>query len=421
VTLRIVVTGLIAQHPRLGGVAWDYVQYPAGLARLGHDVYYLEDSGEWPYRLDGDDDPASWVARDPAPNVRHLADVMERFGLRDRWMYRFPVVGRWYGLTARRRAEVLGSADVLVNVSGTLEHPERYRRIPRLVYIDSDPIFTQAKLLADGGGAFASRVGSHDVLFSFGSRVDEGPLATPHRWRPTRQPILLDEWSIGELTRDALTTVMSWTSYPPIEARGLRLGQKDVEMRRMLGLPARSPIPLEVALGSLHHVSWESIGDELPPQVAEAVRRDPAITPAELLRAAGWRVVDALSACATLDAYRSYIESSLGEWTVAKSGYVAGRCGWFSCRSACYLASGRPVVVQDTGFAPSPPAGLGVLAFDSAEGALAAIEDVASDYGRHARAAREIAAEYFEAGRVLDALLDEAVATTTTARVEAGA
>ena len=127
--LRIVVTGLIAQHPRLGGVAWDYVQYPLGLADLGHDVYYLEDSGEWPYS--STETPAgSWIAHDPTPNVRHLAKVMERFGLGDRWMYRFPIGDRWYGLSDRRRAEVLASADLLVNVSGTLEHPERYRHRP---------------------------------------------------------------------------------------------------------------------------------------------------------------------------------------------------------------------------------------------------------------------------------------------------
>ena len=168
--LRIVVTGLIAQHPRLGGVAWDYVQYPAGLARLGHDVYYLEDSGEWPYLLDGGDDPESWIARDPSENVRHLAAVMERAGLGDRWMYRFPIDGTWYGLPERRREEVLSSADLIVNVSGTLEHPERYRRGPRLVYIDSDPVFTQARLLAEPAGAFAQRVDAHDAFFSFGDR-----------------------------------------------------------------------------------------------------------------------------------------------------------------------------------------------------------------------------------------------------------
>lgn len=419
--LRVVVTGLIAQHPRLGGVAWDYVQYPAGLARLGHDVYYLEDSGEWPYRLDGGTDPESWIARDPTDNVRHLADVMGRAGLRDRWMYRFPAEGRWYGLSERRRAEVLSSADVLINVSGTLEHPGRYRRIPRLAYVDSDPVFTQAKLLADPGGAFARRVDAHDAFFSFGERIGEGPFATPHGWRPTRQPVVLSEWSPAPVAGEALTTVMSWTSYEPLESRGLTLGQKDVELRRLIALPARSPVPLEIALGSVHHVGWETADEPVPLGVAKEARRSPTTAPAELLRAAGWRVVDAFAACGTPEAYRSYIRSSRGELSVAKSGYVVGRSGWFSCRSACYLACGRPVIVQDTGFSPSPPTGLGVLAFDSPDGALAAIEDLAAHYGRHARAAREIAAEYFDARRVLGTLLEEALAVGPRPKVGADA
>ena len=402
--LRVVVTGLIAQHPRLGGVAWDYVQYPAGLARLGHDVYYLEDSGEWPYLLDGGDDPESWIARDPSENVRHLAAVMDAAGLRDRWMYRFPVDGRWYGLPDRRREEVLASADLLVNVSGTLEHPERYCRGPRLAYIDSDPVFTQAKLLADPGGAFAQRVDAHDVFFTFGARIGEGAFATPHGWRPTLQPLVLSEWSPAPVARPGLTTVMSWTSYEPIESQGLMLGQKDVELRRLIDLPRRSPLPLEIALGSLHHTSWETAGEE-----RLAGRGGAALTPVEILRTAGWRVVDAFKACATPEAYRAYIRLSGGELSVAKSGYVVGRSGWFSCRSACYLACGRPVIVQDTGFAPTPPAGVGVLAFDTPDGAVAAIEDVAANPARHARAAREIAGEYFEAGRVLGPLLEEAL------------
>lgn len=415
--LRVVVTGLIAQHPRLGGVAWDYVQYPAGLARLGHDVYYLEDSGEWPYRLHGGADPESWIARDPSDNVRHLADVMERVGLRDRWMYRFPVTGHWYGLSERHRAEVLSSADVLLNVSGTLEDPELYRRIPRLAYIDSDPVFTQARILADPTSAFSRRVDAHDAFFSFGGRIDEGPFATPHAWRSTRQPVLLSEWSPAPVARAELTTVMSWTSYEPLESRGLLLGQKDVELRRLLALPRRSPVPLEIALGSLHHAGWESVDERSP---AEAPRTAD-LTPAEILGAAGWRVVDAFSACATPEAYRSYIRSSRGELSVAKSGYVVGRSGWFSCRSACYLACGRPVIVQDTGFSPSPPVGLGVLAFDSADSALAAIEDVVAHYQRHARAAREIAVEYFDARRVLAPLLEQALAAAPRPAVGADA
>src|SRR6478736_8399219 len=112
-SLRIIVTGLIAQHPWLGGVAWDYVQYPAGLARLGHDVYYFEDSGEWPYNRDGGALGDQWIAHDYSAHLEHLAQTMRRFGLEDRWAYRFPIKPRWHGLSAQRRREVLESADLL--------------------------------------------------------------------------------------------------------------------------------------------------------------------------------------------------------------------------------------------------------------------------------------------------------------------
>src|SRR6476619_2101263 len=145
-SLRIVVTGLIGQHPRLGGVAWDYLQYVVGLRKLGHDVHYVEDSGEWPYLAEGGDSRDDWIAHDCSPNVEHLARVMKRFGLENRWAYRFPIKPRWFGMPHRRRRDVLATADLLLNVSGTLKRPQDYRHIPRLAYIDSDPVFTQVKL-----------------------------------------------------------------------------------------------------------------------------------------------------------------------------------------------------------------------------------------------------------------------------------
>ncbi len=240
-SLRIVVTGLIAQHPRLGGVAWDYIQFSAGLARLGHDVYYLEDSGEWPYTLDGGDTKESWIAHDPTPNVGHLASVMERFGLGDRWLYRFPIKPRWYGLPHRKRREVLASADLLVNVSGTLVRPWEYRHIPTLAYVDTDPGFTQVQLaMPRGQKSFQARVAAHDVFFSVGERIPETPLADGIDWRPTKHPILLSEWSRDVETRDVFTTVMSWTSYKPLRHAGRSFGQKDVDWKSRLAEPGMS-------------------------------------------------------------------------------------------------------------------------------------------------------------------------------------
>jgi hypothetical protein len=396
--LRIIVTGLIAQHPRLGGVAWDYVQYAAGLSRLGHDVYYFEDSGEWPYNEIGGPSPQDWVARDCSPNVEHLARTLERFGLRDRWAYRFPLTQTWFGLSDRQRSEIVESADVLLNVSGTLEHPEEYRAVERLVYVDSDPVFTQVRLqlLPDDMAAFRRRLESHDVCFSFGELLGED--GAGRRWHPTRQPIVLDEWHPSAPHRDVFTTVMSWTSYRPFVVDGVTYAQKDVEFGRFLDLPvAVREVPLEVALGKTEHVDWE--------QARGATART---GPRELLRQRGWRVVDASRVCRDLDAYRKYVESSAGEWSVAKNGYVLGQPGWFSCRSACYLAAGRPVILQETGFSGVLPVGEGILSFRGLEEAAAAVREVISDYRRHARAARELAEAYFDHASVLSELLQTA-------------
>lgn len=397
-SLRIVVTGLVAQHPQLGGVAWDYVQYPVGLARLGHDVYYLEDSGEWPYTERGGPTQDDWIAWDPSPNVRHLARVMDRFGLGDRWMYRFPIKPRWYGMSHRRRRDVLASADLLINLSGTLKRPADYRQFPRLAYIDSDPVFTQVKLsMPRGQLKFQRRVAAHDVHFSFGERLGPGMPTTPFRWRPTRQPIVLSEWPGASGGGTSYTTVMSWTSYKPLRFRGVSYGQKDVEFARFVDLPTRAAgSSLEVALGRTQHVKWQAgslLGD-----------------PKRLLRRAGWRVVDAGRVGADMDDYRRYVASSRAEWSVAKNGYVQGRSGWFSCRSACYLAAGRPVVVQDTGFSDVIPTGEGVVAFTTLEEAAEGIRAVEGDYSRHSCAAREIAGEYFDSDRVLAKLVEEAMA-----------
>jgi hypothetical protein len=400
-SLRIVVTGLIAQHPRLGGVAWDYLQYPLGLSRLGHDVYYLEDSGEWPYTLDGPGPNGDLSAHDPSAHVAHLAEVMERIGLGDRWAYRFPIRPRWYGMPHRRRREVLASADLLLNVSGTLRRPEEYRQARRLAYVDSDPVFTQVKLaLPRGQRKFRRRLEAHHVHFSFGERLGGGIPETPFVWRPTRQPVVLSEWRPQAPRRDVFTTVMSWTSYRPLRFGGRSFAQKDVELRRFAELPRRArPESLEVALGGTRHAYWET-GDA-------GSRR---IRPQTLLARMGWRVVDAGRVCRDVDSYRDYVESSKGEWSVAKNGYVVGRPGWFSCRSACYLAAGRPVVVQDTGFGDVLPTGEGIVAFADEDEAAAALEDVEARYAVHARAARQLAAEYFDSRTVLARLVEEATA-----------
>jgi hypothetical protein len=381
-SLRIIVTGLIAQYP-LGGVTWDYLQYVLGLVRLGHDVYYLEDTGQWPYNPleDGVDSGCAF-------NVQYLGDVMSRFGLGDRWMYRFPWESQWFGMSELARNAVLASADLLINVSGTLGTPAAYRGIPRLAYIDSDPVFTQIKLTR-GQADFRNMVDLHDVHFSFGESLSEAP-AVPdsgHCWLPTRQPVVLSEWQTDATPRPVFSTVMNWTSYKPIVYGGRTFGQKDEELKRFIGLPARvAPTVLELA-------------------IASGNRRK---TPYALLTHKGWQLASPAEVCPDMDSYRSYIASSCAEFSVAKNGYVVGQSGWFSCRSACYLAAGRPVVVQDTGFGNILPVGEGILPFSSPDEAEAAIRAVEGDYARHARAAHDIAQAYFDSDRVLADLIERA-------------
>ena len=299
------------------------------------------------------------------------------------------------------------SADLLLNVSGVLDRPEDYLTVGRLAYIDGDPVFTQAGLAAAEADLpsvkertrklqLSARVDAHDVHFTLGERLAAAP-TTGHEWKPTRQPIVLSEWHRSAPFRDAYTTVMSWTSYRPVRVNGRVYAQKDVEFARFVDLPALVPsVKLEIALGATRHADWESAGPD-------------ALSPPELLRRRGWHVVSAGAAGGDLDRYRTYVESSKAEWTVAKNGYVLGRPGWFGCRSACYLAAGRPVVVQDTGFGDLLPVGEGILTFETPEQAAAALVDVDANYERHARAARMLAEEYFDSDKVLSLLLEEAM------------
>ena len=408
-SLRIIVTGLITQHPLMGGITWHYLHYLLGLARLGHDVYYFEDSGEFPYNLDGGASGTDWIARNCAYNVRYLAKIMARFGLENRWAYHFPLKSEWFGLSDQERKAVIHSADLLINVSGSLEHPKNYRRIPHLLYIDTDPVITQIKI-ALGEVLFLTRVEAHDTHFSFGESLSGDVPTTEYQWRPTRQPIVLSEWRPATPWRESFTTVMNWTSYAPLVYSGRTYGQKDVELKRFLELPSQVPsVAMEVALSRTEYLKWQAQDESLPTRPGGLESDEMGWTPQELITHAGWRVVDAIEACGDLDSYRHYIESSKAEWSVAKQAYVLGRPGWFSERSACYLAAGRPVLVQDTGFGETLPVGEGILSFSTLPEAASAIREVQANYTRHAQAARAIAEAYFDSDVILTRLIDEAL------------
>lgn len=389
-SLRVVVTGLIAQYP-LGGLTWHYLQYVLGLARLGHDVYYVEDSGQWPYNpieVGG--------GQNCTYNVNYLAGVMSRFGLAEKWSYHFPggvlpsgrvLESQCFGLTETETLEILGSADLLINISSGFARPGHYHRLPRLAFIDSDPVFTQVRL-AEGEVGYCKLVDAHDVHFSFGECLSEAVPATGHHWRPTRQPIMLSEWQLSVPRHKVFTTVMNWASYKPLTYDGQTYGHKDVEFKKFVNLPRMvGPALLEVAIsaGEARRLSHTFLAD------------------------LGWRVVEAAAVSASIDTYREYLQLSMAEWSVAKNGYVVGRPGWFSERSACYLAAGRPVVVQDTGFGAIFPVGKGILAFQTIDEAADAIREVTGNYAMHGKAARAIAEEYFNSDKVLSRLIEDAM------------
>lgn len=387
----VIVTGLAATFP-VGGVAWDYLQYLLGFVRLGHDAYYLEDTGMWTF------DPFQDTFSDDATyNAGYLADCLKELepGLEKRFCFRDTYDKHW-GLSREEFAAVVDRADVFINISTTCQLRDEYRKIPVKILIDSDPLYTQSGIpgYLDGTadektrGAI-DRMKEHDLFFSFGENVGKpGCLVPPDifGWKPTRQPIVLDCWKAGRApARDVFTTVLSWK---PVEkgpvVNGVTYGGKNLEFERLIDLPRHTDAHLELALGG-------------------------GKPPRELLAGNGWKLADGYAMSNTPWKYRDYILDSMAEFSTAKNAYVASRSGWFSCRSACYLAAGRPVVVQDTGFSDFIPVGEGVLAYSDLDGALAGIESVRRDWDRHSRAAVKVAQEFFDSGRVLSALLKDAL------------
>jgi hypothetical protein len=370
----------------LGGLAWHHLQYVLGLDRLGHDVLFYEDSDDYPACYD----PARNVTdTDPGYGLRFAAAAFDRLGLGDRFAYHDAHAGAWRGPAAARALDFARTADLLVDISGVNPLRPWHLAIPVRALIDTDPAFTQIRHLTDA--AARARAAAHTAFFTFGENLPRGAAAIPDDgfpWQATRQPIVLDAWPVGPgPTAGRFTTVMQWDSYPALEYAGQRYGMKSESFRKVMDLPRRtSAAAFELALGS-----------------ATAPRRE--------LRRLGWVVRDPRRPTRDPWSYQRYIRRSKAEFGVAKQGYVVSRSGWFSERSAAYLASGRPVVVEDAGFTTWLPAGGGVLAFTTPEEALAGIEAVTRDYAAHGRAAREIAAAHFDARAVLATLLARALAS----------
>lgn len=376
--VRVVVLGYIIRGP-VGGLAWHHLQYVDGLARLGYDVRFIEDSDDFP----GCYDPSRHVTDcDPSFGISFAADAFSRLGLSDHWSYYDAHLNRWMG--APGGDEFCRSADVVLNISGMNPLREWTERAPVRAFIDTDPLFTQVRNLT--AAAPRLRAAGHNVFLSFGENFGKASCKVPDdgfAWIPTRQPIVISRWSdIAPPHSAPYTTVMQWESYPAVTMGGQSWGAKAASFGPFVDLPSEAQVPLEIALG----------GEDAP---------------REILTRAGWRVTNPLVVADTPLGYQEYIRRSRGEVTVAKHGYVTSNCGWFSERSAAYLASGRPVVTQDTGFAEWLPSGSGVLAFRNRQELLESLVEVERDYDLHRRRARQLAEQFFDSDGVLTRLMSD--------------
>jgi hypothetical protein len=364
------------------GIVVQFLHYLLGLRKLGWDVWYVEDSLSWPYdpatRSDADDVPAA---------VGRVARLLDRHGFGDRWIYRCsaPEI-TCFGAGRERLDGLYREAEVALNVTGAQEIRDEHTRIPLLVYVQSDPFAMQVD--ADSGHEWSrAQLGAHHRLFTFGELVGTSASTTPtagFSWHPTRQPVALELWP-RHPPGSAFTTVTTWRNDTKHKVwQGERyFWTKDREFLRLIDLPERTGTPLELGI------------DEIPAE-------------AEQLRSHGWRLVDDPALAVDVDRYQAYIAASRAEFTVARDQFVRPRTGWFSDRSACYLACGHPVVAQDTGFGEVLPTGEGLFSYRDAAEASESIMAVQGDPARHSDAARAIAVEHFAAERVLASLLDRA-------------
>ena len=380
--LTILFSGMIAADPGQGGATWAVLQYLLGLRRLGHDVWFIEPIKAASIRPAG----AALAASD---NAAYFRTVMSQFGLESRSALLLDGANATVGAPYVALLETASRADAIVNVSGMLTDPAILERVRTRAYLDLDPAFVQLWSAAEG---IDMRFDAHTHFVTVGQAIGEPGCPVPtcgRAWLKTWQPVVLDHWTFNEAgpagPAAAWTTVANWRGYGSVQHEGVLYGQKAHSLRQMIDLPRRTTERFELAL-AIHPAESKDLA---------------------ALAANGWHLIDPAMATATPDQYRRFVRASKGEIGIAKSGYVLSRSGWFSDRSACYLASGRPVVAQDTGFSKRLPTGEGLLAFDDVDGAAAAVDAVAGDYARHRRAARALAEEHFDSDVVLARLLRE--------------
>ena len=373
--MRILLAGIVARHP-FGGVAWCSLMYLIGLRALGHEVFYIEDTGECIYDAD-----RNTISPDPSYGTRYLQATLEPFDLGDRWCF-VNYDGTYHGRSREAVRTYCADADLFINLSGGAWFwRDEYARIRRRVFVDSDPVFTQLAI-AKGVEWYVRFFRRFDHLFTFGANIGTPACDVPTGefvWERTWQPVTTELWHTNAPpATDRFTTVMTWKteSFADVD------GNKDRAFLRFIDLPGRTTQRFQLAVNG----------------------------PQSLLREHGWSPIEAMTVSRSPWDYRDFIQRSRAEFGVAKHAYAAHRSGWFSDRTACYLAAGRPAVVQDTGWTAHLPSGAGLIGFDSPDEAIDGLERLDADYAHHARRAREIAYDWFDASRVLPSFLDRACA-----------
>jgi hypothetical protein len=378
-TGKIVVMHLATRCP-LAGIMWQLLHHLIGFRQLGIDVYYIEDNGGiWLY-----DPYINDVTADPSRNIKLLADALEAYGFKDRWAFFFDQPRQQhYGMEPRRALELLTDTDAVINLCAAMLPRDELLRNRCLIYLETDP--------GDNAVRRSAFMAAHKLHFTYGYNMGAPDCILPTgsiHWHRTRPPVLLDQWHPGRGAANPaiLTTIGTWQN----NGHDIQIGgdkyhwSKHLNFRKLLEVPRRAGQPMELATDLNSGPDYE-----------RAV-------------AGGFKILPAVPMSLNLDSYRQYISSSRGEFTAAKDLYVRTRSGWFSDRSACYLAAGRPVITQRTGFEKFIPTGVGLLGFDDADEAVEAVHAVNADYARHVRAAREIACEYFDALKLLDEIAQTA-------------
>jgi hypothetical protein len=366
------------------GVIYQVIHYLVGLRRLGYDPYYVEDPGSW----FADTFIHDWL--DTRRYVDTVANALEAHGFAGRWAFRNRAAGECLGLSEAELRRLYREADAFLNVTGDQQIDEEQAQCPRRIYIEADPFAVQV-LAVNRDPDVVRHLDAHDVHFTYGENVGNPDCAIPvgsYHWLPTRQPVIIDFWSNRDAAGDTYRSITTWrdayTKKKAITFKGQTYyWDKGREFVKYLDLPRRRTVPFELAVNGEPETS-------------------------HLLREHGWRVVGAETVSRDLDSYRTYDQGARAEFTVARDQYVRPRTGWFSDRSACFLAAGRPVVTQETGFSKVLPVGRGLFSFETMDDVLEAVDAIESDYATHSRAAAEIGVEFFAAEKVLAQLLERA-------------